>query len=120
MGLKGRLLSALCPSTVRIRTAFTQSQLMMLTSSTFRQSLTSDAGANFVIEHASIGTFVGIAAFASDNDATTNQISYLLDDSAGGRFAIDALTGVVSVANGATIDFESTPSLNDRGSGCEQ
>ena len=38
---------------------------------------------------------------ASDADATTNTITYTLDDDAGGRFAIDANTGVVTVAGGA-------------------
>src|SRR5205085_4080154 len=33
--------------------------------------------------------------------------SYTLTDNAGGRFAIDSTTGVVTVANGAAIDFES-------------
>ncbi len=51
-----------------------------------------------------IGTTVGITAFASDGDATTNGITYSLTDNAGGRFAIDASTGVVTVAG--AIDHE--------------
>ncbi len=44
------------------------------------------------------GTMVGITSFASDSDATTNAISYSLDDDAGGLFAIDPINGVITVA----------------------
>ncbi|MFC3533648.1 cadherin repeat domain-containing protein, partial [Vogesella facilis] len=58
----------------------------------------SDAATNAVDENSSVGTAVGVTAFAQDNDATTNAVSYSLSDSAGGRFAIDASTGLVTVA----------------------
>ena len=61
----------------------------------------SDAAANTVAENATVGTAVGITATASDADATNNTITYTLDDDAGGLFAIDANTGVVTV-NGGT------------------
>ena len=64
-----------------------------------------DAGANEVSEAASVGATVGITAFADDLDSP-DTISYSLDDSAGGRFTIDGLTGVVTV-NGA-LDRESS------------
>jgi hypothetical protein len=57
-----------------------------------------------------VGTVVGVTAFASDADATTNAVSYSLTDSAGGKFAIDATTGVVTVAG--AIDREATASLD--------
>ena len=57
----------------------------------------SDATANAVNENATNGTTVGITAAASDADATTNTITYSLDDAAGGRFAIDPVAGVVTV-----------------------
>lgn len=64
-----------------------------------------NAAANLVAELSLQGTLTGITVSASDGDATTNAITYTLDDSAGGRFQIDAVTGVVSV--GATIlDYE--------------
>ena len=63
-----------------------------------------DAAANAVDENAVVGTAVGVTASASDADATTNAITYSLDDDAGGRFAIDANTGVVTVAG--AIDRE--------------
>ena len=44
-------------------------------------------------------------------------VTYSLTDSAGGRFAIDALTGVVIVANGLLLDFEAATSHDDRGQG---
>ena len=72
----------------------------------------SDANAtvNAVDENAAVGTVVGITASASDGDATNNTISYSLQDNDGGRFAINATTGVVSV-NGA-LDFEAFTSHN--------
>ena len=47
---------------------------------------------------------MGITARASDADATTNTITYSLQDNDGGRFAIDSSTGVVTVAG--AIDRE--------------
>ncbi len=70
----------------------------------------SDATANQVLENAANGTVVGITTLATDNDATTNAISYTLDDSAGGRFAIDINTGVITVADGTLLDYESSTS----------
>ena len=70
----------------------------------------SDAAANTVAEDATVGTAVGITAPASDADATNNTITYTLDDDAGGLFAIDANTGVVTV-NGA-LDYETATSHN--------
>ena len=71
-----------------------------------------NAAANTVNENAANGTRVGITAFASDADATTNTITYSLDSSAGGRFAINATTGVVTVANGTLLDREAAASHN--------
>ena len=65
-----------------------------------------DAGTNQVNEGAANGTTVGITANAGDADATTNTITWTLDDNAGGRFAINSSTGVVTVANGALLDHE--------------
>jgi VCBS repeat-containing protein len=69
-----------------------------------------NAAANTVAENAGIGTAVGITAFASDADATTNTVTYSLDDNAGGRFMIDANTGVVTVAG--VLDFATASSHN--------
>ncbi|MFO0923544.1 MAG: cadherin domain-containing protein [Pirellulales bacterium] len=57
-----------------------------------------NATTNAVDENASVGTVVGITATASDADSTTNNITYTLFNNDGGRFAIDANTGVVTVA----------------------
>src|SRR4029079_5217895 len=67
-----------------------------------------DAAANAVAEHAAVGTAVGITALASDADAGGQAITYSLSDSAGGKFAIDATTGVVTVAG--ALDYESATS----------
>ena len=64
-----------------------------------------NTAANLVSEKASNGTLVGITANAFDADATQNAITYQLFDSAGGRFAIGASSGVVTVANNSLLNF---------------
>ena len=68
-----------------------------------------NAATNTVPEGAASGTAVGITAQAVDADGSNNTVVYTLLDSAGGRFAIDATTGVVTVANGGLLDYEATP-----------
>lgn len=63
---------------------------------------------NTVAENAANGTLVGITAFATDPEGAA--ITYSLTDNAGGRFAINASTGVVTVANGLLLDFETNNS----------
>jgi hypothetical protein len=63
---------------------------------------------NSVFEGAANGTAVGITASSTDPGGGPAP-TYSLTDSAGGRFAIDANTGIVTVANGAAIDFETAP-----------
>src|SRR5207249_3364549 len=70
----------------------------------------SDASSNEVTENAKNGTNVGVTTWASDADATNNNIKYSLDDSAGGRFAIGGSSGVVSVAG--AIDREAAASYD--------
>ncbi|MFO1001915.1 MAG: cadherin repeat domain-containing protein [Planctomycetaceae bacterium] len=53
---------------------------------------------------------MGITTLASDADATTNGITYSLTDDAGGRFTINSTTGVVTVADGSLLDYETTTS----------
>jgi VCBS repeat-containing protein len=62
-----------------------------------------------VNENAPGGTVVGTVS-ASDPDSG-DTIRYSLTGNGGGRFVIDAITGVISVAAGALIDFETTPSI---------
>ena len=69
-----------------------------------------DDAADAVAENAAAGAVVGIAASAFDADATGNLVTYSLTNDAGGRFAINASTGVVTVANGALLDFETASS----------
>ena len=71
-----------------------------------------DTAPNSVNENVPSGTAVGITAFAHDADATTNAITYSLTDNAGGRFAIDSVTGVVAVAPAAVLDREAAASHN--------
>src|SRR3954454_8569113 len=68
-----------------------------------------NAAGNTVFELAANGTPVGITASSSDPGGGPAP-TFALIDSAGGRFAINATTGVVTVANGAAIDFETAPS----------
>ncbi|UVO51672.1 tandem-95 repeat protein [Sphingomonas sp. SUN019] len=62
-----------------------------------------------VNENAAGGTVVGTLS-ASDPDSG-DTIRYSLTGTGGGRFVVDAITGVISVAAGALIDFEATPSI---------
>jgi Ca2+-binding RTX toxin-like protein len=54
--------------------------------------------ANSVAEELGAGALVGITAFASDADATTNVVTYSLQNDAGSRFLINSATGVVTTA----------------------
>ena len=65
-----------------------------------------DGTADAVNENAANGTAVGITGFATDDDATTNGVTYSLFDDAGGRFAIDSSTGIVTVADGTQLNRE--------------
>lgn len=66
-----------------------------------------NAGADVVMEGAATGTLVGITAQASDPNG--NPVTYSLANNDGGRFQINATTGVVSVLNGALLDYETEP-----------
>lgn len=61
-----------------------------------------DAAANIVAEGAANATVVGLSA--SSTDPGGPAVTYSLTDDAGGRFAIDPATGIVTVANGALLD----------------
>lgn len=69
----------------------------------------SSAATNTVAENSATGTVVGITASATDLDAGASVV-YSLSNDAGGRFAIDANTGVVTVANGSLLNYESANS----------
>jgi len=62
-----------------------------------------DGSVNTVLETAAVGTVVGITASAVDPDAG-DSITYSLSNNAGGLFAVDSKTGVVTVAGG--LDYE--------------
>src|SRR5207248_749892 len=62
-----------------------------------------DGNTNAVAEHAANGTTVGVTALGVDGDAGTT-VTYELTDDAGGRFAIDANSGVVTLADTTLID----------------
>jgi VCBS repeat-containing protein len=67
-----------------------------------------NAAANSVAEGAAVNTLVGITA--SSHSLLPFSITYSLSaDSSSGGFKIDPTTGVVSVADPARIDFESSP-----------
>ncbi len=63
-----------------------------------------------VAENAANGTSVGKIT-RSDVDSSDTP-AYSLVDSAGGRFAINASTGVVTVANGSLLNYEAATSHN--------
>ncbi len=62
-----------------------------------------DGATEVVLENASVGTAIGVTAFASDAD-TGDTVTYSLDNDDGGRFTIDTNTGIVTVAG--VIDRE--------------
>lgn len=68
-----------------------------------------DSAADSVNERAANGSNVGITAFASDPNSDT--LTYSLSDDAGGRFAINSSTGVVTVANGSLLDGPGSHSI---------
>jgi VCBS repeat-containing protein len=67
-----------------------------------------NAAANTVLEGAAAGTAVGITASSADVNGPAVTYS-LIGDTSGGGFTINATTGVVTVADGSKIDFESSP-----------
>jgi hypothetical protein len=64
-----------------------------------------DYAENLVSEAAMVGTPVGVTAKADDFDVSP-VVTYRLSETAGGRFAIDPVTGVVSLAG--VLDYETT------------
>lgn len=69
-----------------------------------------DAAANTIAEGAATDAVVaGLTLSAVDPDAGQTLTWSLLDD-AGGRFAIDATTGAVTVADGSKLNFETAAS----------
>jgi len=66
-----------------------------------------NAGANTVAENVANGTAVGVTANATDAESA---VTYSLTNNAGGRFAIDGTTGVVTVADGSLLNFEAATS----------
>ncbi|MBH0208303.1 MAG: hypothetical protein HP495_07260, partial [Nitrospira sp.] len=75
--------------------------------------------ASSVVENATTGTVVGTVSGADSDSRDTK--TYSLTDTAGGRFAINSSTGVITVANGALLNYESAQShditvqVTDRG-----
>ncbi|WP_449394898.1 cadherin domain-containing protein [Devosia riboflavina] len=69
------------------------------------QLVDSNSASNAASETAAVGTAVGITALASDLD---DIITYRLTNDANGRFAINATTGIVTVAS--ALDFETASS----------
>ncbi|MBP7337764.1 cadherin domain-containing protein [Niveispirillum sp.] len=67
-----------------------------------------DPTSNSVVEGAAAGTLVGVTMAATDPGGA--KLVYSLTDDAGGRFQIDATTGVVSVKDGSKLDFETAAS----------
>src|SRR5581483_5653952 len=68
----------------------------------------SNATANEIDENPTNGTLVGITAASSDPHGGT--VTFFLSDDAAGRFQIDSSTGVVSVADGSLLDYETATS----------
>jgi len=65
-----------------------------------------------ILEHSPVGSLVGVTARAVDQDATNNQVTYVLTDNSNGRFAINPITGVVTIANSVLFDREIAASFS--------
>ena len=89
--IRGTFLREILPSTFNVNEAIT------LVSD-------SNSGTNEVPENSAENALTGVTVNAIDPDGTT--VTYALTDDAGGRFKIDAKTGVLSVANSADLNFE--------------
>ncbi len=70
----------------------------------------SDPADDAVDEGASVDTAVGVTATSTD-DTPDDSITYRLTDNGGGAFQIDALTGVVTVADSTKLDYETSDTL---------
>jgi len=64
---------------------------------------------NLVQENASSGTGTGLTAQAIDPDPSAT-VTYEILDNAGGRFQIDSISGIVTVADGTLLDRETAAS----------
>ena len=64
----------------------------------------SDSASNEIMEQSPNGTYIGITAYAEDQNYS-DSVSYSLTDDAGGRFAIDATTGKVTLADTTQIVY---------------
>ncbi len=65
--------------------------------------------AGSVAENAANGTAIGTVTGQDPDAGAVLTYAFAPGGDAGGRFAIDATTGAISVANGALLDFDTTP-----------
>lgn len=68
-----------------------------------------------VAENSAAGTVIGTL---SATDRASDTLTYALTDNAGGRFVVDAATGVVKATAG--FDFEATPTLSIKATATDQ
>ncbi len=75
--------------------------------------------AGTVSEDATNGSGVGIDVNVDPSSVLAGQaVTYALTDTLGGRFAINAATGIVTVANASLLNYQTAPEINggpDRG-----
>lgn len=77
--------------------------------STLSTPVDANAGINSVLENAATNSTIGLTVQASN--AGGPPVTYSLTEDAGGRFKINAATGVVTVADGSLLDYETAPNL---------
>src|SRR5262249_12614930 len=71
-----------------------------------------DSTANTIAENAANGATVGVTA--QSTDIANDTITYVLTNRAGGRFAIDSSSGLVTVANASLLDGPATHTITIR------
>ncbi|MDB5578284.1 MAG: uncharacterized protein JWR80_3460 [Bradyrhizobium sp.] len=77
--------------------------------STLSTPVDANAGINSVLENAATNSTINLTVQATN--AGGPPVTYSLTDDAGGRFQINAVTGVVTVADGSLLDYETAPNL---------
>lgn len=87
----------------------TQTVLVTVTNIAPTTPVDTDSSVNTIPEAAASGTQVGITA--ASTDVLGPAVAYSLTNNAGGRFAIDSTTGIVTVADSSQLDGHSTHSI---------
>ncbi|MFM7469489.1 MAG: beta strand repeat-containing protein, partial [Vampirovibrionales bacterium] len=85
---------------------------LLLDAISFRELMPTTPTVLTLLENSANGTTVATFAGTDPDAGQTASLTYSLTDNAGGRFAINSSTGVVTVADSGLLDFESATTHN--------